>query len=495
MTESNHNDVMQRRSGQSGGHKGFLILTRIWTLVFLSLTAFACVKLYQFGLLPMKWIIIAISVAVVVAILLSIPMVFKAFKHSRRVFCFVLSILIAGAGTYGWYNLDKTTQFLSQVTTSLTEQTLEYYVVVKKDSAYQKVSDLDGVHVLAYSKGNDADGKARDKLQKDVNVTFTYKSNLSKLGKEVQTNPESAALLSAGNYSGIKEKDKTFKSNTRILRTIKVKTSAMDLSKNVSVTKKAFNIYVSGLDTWGTIDTVSRSDVNMIVTVNPETHKILLTSIPRDYVIKLTEKQDAEDKLTHTGIYGIQQTLASVEELTGLDMNYYVKVNYSTVCRIIDAIGGVDVTSDQAFITHGQRYFEFKEGKNHLNGREALAFARERHAFEDGDLQRNRDQAKVMEAMIKKITSSKTLLTHYASILDSSRNYMQVNMSKGEISSLVKMQLKDGKKWTIKKQGLTGESELVQCYSTGNYQVYAMRPDQKSVDEAVEKIVDIQEGK
>ncbi len=470
-------------------------ISRIWSIVFVGILAWVGKTVFSFGLLPTKWMAIIIAVMAAVGILLFIPMFFRQFKRSRRVLSLILSVMIAGAGVYAMRNIDKTTQFLSSVTTDMTTQTQEYYVVVNKDSNYVTITDLDGSDVLVYSKASSGDQAARNKLKKDAKVSYLYKANLSKIGTTLEDDTESAALLSAGHYAGIAEKDKSFKGKTKILKKITVKASSVDLSKNVSVTTTPFNVYISGLDTAGPIDTVSRSDVNMIMTVNPRTHTILLTSIPRDYVIRLTQKNNAEDKLTHTGIYGIQQTLESVEDLTGLDMNYYVKVNYSTVRRVIDAIGGVDVYAKQAFVTHGQRYYAFKQGKNHLNGAEALAFARERHAFEGGDLQRNRDQAMVMGAMIKKISSSKTLLTRYAKILDSTKNYMQINMSQSEISSLVRMQLDGGYKWKIKKQGMDGTSEFVQCYSTGNYQVYAMRPDKKSLEKAVSNIVSLEEAR
>lgn len=494
--DGRHSDRAQRRAHKKRqDHSPMFWIIRVWAVVFAGVLAWTGKTVLGFGLLPGKWLAGIVTAVVVVGLLLFIPMFFRAFKKSRRVISFILSVVIAASGVYAVRNMDKTSQFLSSVTTTVTTQTQEYYVVVNKDSDYVTISDLDGSDIMLYSKAGSGDAAAKKKLQSYADASYIYKSSLKKIGNKLEDDNDSAALLSAGHYSGIAEKDSSFKKKTRILKKIKVKASTADLSKNVSVTTTPFNIYLSGLDTSGNIDTVSRSDVNMIVTVNPRTHTILLTSIPRDYIIRLTEKDNVEDKLTHTGIYGIQQTLESVEDLTGLDMNYYVKVNYSTVKQVINAIGGVDVYSKQAFVTHGQRYFEFKKGKNHLNGAQALAFARERHAFEDGDLQRNRDQAKVMEAMIKKVTSSKTLLTHYSSILDASRNYIRINMSQGEISSLIRMQLKGGYHWTIKKQGMDGTGEFTQCYSTGNYQVYAMRPSKKSVNKAVKKIEKLEEAR
>lgn len=284
-----------------------------------------------------------------------------------------------------------------------------------------------------------------------------------------------------------------------------INTADSNLAKRVSVTNKPYNIYISGLDVVGSIDTVSRSDVNMIVTVNPKTHKILLTSIPRDYLIQLPSADYAQDKLTHTGVYGIDDTLGAVEKLTGLEMNYYVKVNYSTVIKLVDAIGGIDVVSEYTFTTSGMgstpgfgssNGITFKKGKNHLNGRRALAFARERHAFTKGDVQRNKDQQLVLQAILKKISSNRTLVMKYSDILGGIQNYMKTNFTGEEIRDIIKMQVRDMPNWKIARQNMDGTDSSAFCYSTGtDEEVSVIQPDQTSVDKCVNAIKKIQSGK
>ncbi|NLD10804.1 MAG: LCP family protein, partial [Clostridiales bacterium] len=259
----------------------------------------------------------------------------------------------------------------------------------------------------------------------------------------------------------------------------KINTADSSLAKRVSVTDDSYNIYISGIDITGNIDTVSRSDVNMIVTVNPKTHKVLLTSIPRDYLIKLPSANYASDKLTHTGAYGIDDTLGAVENLLGIDMNYYVKVNYSTVLKLVDSIGGIDVNSDYTFTTSGMKnIYTFHKGKNHLNGKQALAFARERHSFSDGDIQRNKNQQKVMQAVLKKVSSSKTLIMKYSDILGGIQDYMKTNFTGEEIRDLIKMQVRDMPNWKITKQNMVGTDSTEFCYSTGTDQeVSVVVPD------------------
>ncbi|TDP60493.1 LCP family protein [Aminicella lysinilytica] len=277
----------------------------------------------------------------------------------------------------------------------------------------------------------------------------------------------------------------------------KINTADSSLAKRVSVTDDSYNIYISGIDITGNIDTVSRSDVNMIVTVNPKTHKILLTSIPRDYLIKLPSANYASDKLTHTGAYGIDDTLGAVEDLLGIDMNYYVKVNYSTVLKLVDSIGGIDVNSDYTFTTSGMKsIYTFNKGMNHLNGKQALAFARERHSFPDGDIQRNKNQQKVMQAVLKKVSSSKTLIMKYSDILGGIQDYMKTNFTGTEIRDLIKMQVRDMPNWKITKQNMVGTDSTEFCYSTGaDQEVSVVVPDATSMEKAVTKIKQVESGK
>ena len=264
-----------------------------------------------------------------------------------------------------------------------------------------------------------------------------------------------------------------------------------DIVKVVDITKKPFNIYVAGGDAYGSIDNVTNTDVNMIITVDPINRKVLLTSIPRDYYVNLPSfGDDAYDKLTHAGYYGIEESAKAIENLLDIDINYYVKVNFSTIEGVIDAIEGVDVYSDYSFKADiYPDYFTFKKGMNHLSGKQALAFARERHSFKDGDVQRVKNQQKVLTAIIKKITSSTTLVTNFSQILDSVGNSFSTNMETKNINRFVKMQLNDMRGWSIESQNLIGTDLYTkETYTYPSLELYVMKQDKKSVDAAKEKI-------
>ena len=260
----------------------------------------------------------------------------------------------------------------------------------------------------------------------------------------------------------------------------------------VDVTSKPFNIYISGMDTTGKITEEARSDVNMIITVNPKTHKVLMTSIPRDYLVELQNGE--KDKLTHTGLMGIDETTSDVEDLLGIKINYYVKVNYNTLKDLVNSIGGITINSDKAFISYIGKY-RFVEGENQLDGAKALAYARERHAYSDGDNHRVRNQQEVLKAIVKKLTGSTTLLTRYNKILRYLAPTMEMNLTRSEVKALVKFQLGKNPKWKFESNSLEGFDAFSTVYSAGNQQLYVMKPDEESIKKARQKIKEIEHPK
>ncbi len=258
------------------------------------------------------------------------------------------------------------------------------------------------------------------------------------------------------------------------------------------VTEEPFNIYITGIDQWEQEKgyDLERSDVNMIVTVNPVTKKVLLTSIPRDSYVKLHTAQQM-DKLTHTGVYGVDETLNTVQDWLGIDLNYYVKMNFTAVRDIINAMGGVKVYSPVAFDS-SLRDYHYDKGWNVIGGREALFFARERHAFEGQDSIRVENQQRLMKAIITKMTSHTTLLTKYGDIMAAAGNNLSTNMSSDEMTELVKMQITDLAEWDIETQKITGEYDEDYVASLTQSQKFSVyRTDEESVKKCVDAINEI----
>jgi LCP family protein required for cell wall assembly len=277
-----------------------------------------------------------------------------------------------------------------------------------------------------------------------------------------------------------------FATKTKIIETISLKVSNEVETKEVNVSKEAFNVYISGIDIFGDISLVSRSDVNMIMTVNPNTHQILLTSIPRDYYVQLHNTTGYKDKLTHAGIYGVDMSVKTIEDLLDININYYARVNFTTLISLVDAIDGIDIYSNQSFVA--QDGTTFKKGMNHLNGTKALSFARERHAFKDGDRQRGKNQQAVITAIIDKVMSSRTLVTKYTTILETLGKSFQTNIDTSKIYELVNMQLDKMPNWEIDSISLDGTDSSNYTYSYKLQKLYVMEPNMDTVRAARDQI-------
>lgn len=254
----------------------------------------------------------------------------------------------------------------------------------------------------------------------------------------------------------------------------------------LDLTEEPFNVYISGIDVYGEITQKSRSDVNLIATINPKTHKILLTTTPRDYYIQIPGVSEGQnDKLTHAGLYGIDTSIATLENLYETEIPFYVRVNFTSVEEIVDVMGGIDVDSQVAFTTSkaAGAVVDVQEGKNHFNGKEALAFVRERKAFVDGDNQRGKNQQALLSALIKKAVSP-MILFRANGMINSVTGNAQTNMSEAQIKSLIRMQLADMKGWDIESVAATGDDSTKQyCYSYSGAPLYVTVPDWGSVEE------------
>lgn len=464
------------------------LLLIITDIIFMSLMA-------VLNILP------GIYTAVVFVVLIGLTiLVFKLLSCRREttkqrkagVIISIVMILLLGVGSF--YLFDTYAAFRNM--SDEDRQYEDFYVVVLDDSDYRKVGDIEGERVLTHRSNSSVYEEAQDKLLETVDVDYEeaggYMDLKTALIDGEDKEHDEIIFLSSSNYDMICEYSDDFEDRTKIIYTVSVEIGNKDIAKRVGITNEPFNVYISGIDTFGGISKVSRSDVNMIMTVDPVDKKILLTSIPRDMYVTL-HSYGALDKLTHSGIYGIDETVATVEDWLDIDINYYIRVNFTSVEDIVDAIGGITVTSEYAFETHGRqnRGYSFIEGENHLDGASALAFARERKSFEEGDQERIKNQQRVLSAIIEKVTGSRVLLTSYTSLLNAVDDEIQTNLTESDISSLVRMQLEDLGGWTIETISVEGTGTYASTYSMGSRQLYVVIPDEASVKAAQDKIESI----
>lgn len=461
-------------------------------LVYGLLTIGLIVQAITVNVLPMKFLIPVI----VVLLLLFLGMYYlqmgkhvnKINKVLGKILIVILSVIL---GFGNWY-LFSTGSAFSRMTSGKDVSVVS--IVVMKDSPIKKFNDLNGKKMGIMSVG---DLETQDKALKDVKKdlgsepTEVKYNSYKTFGDDLYEGKVDTILLNEGSRGMFEDNHSDFDQKTRVVKQYTYKSEAKDISKNVNVTKDPFNVYITGMDTFGTISTVSRSDVNMIVSVNPKTHQILMTGIPRDFYISQTCQANQSDKLTHTGIYGVECTISSVENLMDIELNYYARVNFSSVVDIVDALGGITVESPYSFTTSYGGY-QIQQRTNHLNGDQTLGFVRERYAVPDGDRQRSRNQMIAVEAMINKAISP-SIITNYSSIMNAVSGSFQTNMSQKEMTDFIKQQLNDMKGWDIKQIQVSGSG--ANLYSPANgFNSYMMVPNEATVENAKKLIDKIDSG-
>lgn len=476
---------MKRLLSQNGVLLVFGLILLIVDVTFISM-------LFILNVLPTLYTIIILVVLIGLTLLAFKLLACRKKITKQRKIGVVLSVVMIVVLAVGCYYLFTTYSAFSRMSDE-DKQYEDFYVVALKDGSYRNVSDIEGETVHTHKSSSSTYEKAQDMLTDEADVSYEEVSGYMDLKPvlidEKGEEHDELIFLSSNYYDMICEYVADFEDDTRVIYTVSVEIGSNDIARRVGVTNQPFNVYISGIDTFGGISKVSRSDVNMIMTVNPVEKKILLTSIPRDTYVTL-HSYGALDKLTHSGIYGVGETVETVEDWLDIDINYYIRVNFTSVEDIVDAIGGIDVISEYAFETHGRqnRGYSFVEGENHLDGAAALAFARERKSFEEGDQERIENQQRVMTAILNKITGSTAILTSYTQIMNTVGDEIQTNMSESDISSLVRMQLADLGEWDIERISINGRGTYASTYSMGDRQLYVVIPDENSVKAAQDAI-------
>ena len=467
-------------------NKALDIFFKLIAFAYVVITIIFYIAILKLNLLP-GWVITIFTIAEIVFTLAMVIGLVKRHKtYKLTIISLIIVLFVSGIYIYVTNYALATISFLGDVFQE-TKETDEYYIVVRKDSSYANIEDIKDNNVYFFQVLDDV----KSEVTKKVSVTLVNQENLLDLGNKLIDKDVDVILTSATQYSMLGDEIKNFRESTKILYTIKheiqTNTKAEETNSKYNIKSGKFNVYISGIDTSGNISNVSRSDANILMSVNTNTHEVLLTSIPRDYYVTL-HSYGAKDKLTHSGIYGVNETVKTVEDLLDTDINYYVRVNFTTVIKLVDKLGGIDVYSDYNFSRDG---YNFKKGYNHVNGAAALVFSRERYSFASGDNQRVKNQQHVIEAVMKKVLNSTTLLTRYTDILDSLKGSFQTNIAQEDISALVKDQINNMSSWTIKSNSLTGTGASSSTYSMGSTKLYVMVPNSTSVTSAKEKIDEV----
>lgn len=450
---------------------------KILSLILLLVSTLFCCLICYINLLPAKYLTLVLIAIFLFTIFNAFFLNIKRLKRKVKKVLSFFSLIAIFIMVIGMFYLCRTLGVLNGNGES--KYKLENYsVIVLKNSNYKKIQNLKN-KTIGYYKNSVGSEDSRKYLNEKVNSKFESYSSPSSLEQDLIDSKVDSILIEDSVLEIMKEESKSFSNNIKVIYTFSIKIKSESTLKDVDVTEKPFAIYISGIDTYGEINSVSRSDVNIVAVINPTTKQILLISVPRDYYVQLHGTTGYKDKLTHAGIYGIDMSVKTLEDLLDLEINYYLKVNFTSVIDIVDALGGLEVYSEYTFISYSN--FSFKEGYNKVNGEQALDFARTRKAFADGDRQRGKNQQALIEAIIRKATN-KSIIVKYNSLLSAIDGKYQTNMSTKKITALIKMQLDDMSPWNITSYSLSGTDSTNYTY-TYNQLLYVMEPDIESVDE------------
>lgn len=485
-----YNDiVIDMRKKNKKNKKRKVSIYKISGLLLLCVSTIFCIVMTLLDILPLKYYGLMVIVFLIINVLIDSFLFKKKIKKRKKNIALGISFLLTVIMIVPIIYMGKTMNFMKHIVAK-SYKVENYSVIVLKDSKYNNINDINNQSVGMY-ENTEGSSQAKTILTDSVDITFKKYDSIEMISQELLDKKIEIIVLEDSILNMIQEENSSFAESIKVIHTFKIKIKSQNEAKDVDVISEPFNIYLTGIDTYGDISSVSRSDVNIIMTVNPKTKQILLTSIPRDYYVELHGKKGSKDKLTHAGIYGTDMSITTIEDLLGIEINYYFKVNFSSFIDIINAIGGIEVISDYSFTSiDGIKY---TEGKNKLNGEEALSFARERKAFAEGDRQRGANQQAVIEAVINKL-SNKSILMKYDSLLNSIDGKFETNMGSKKITSLIKMQLNDMASWNVISIALDGSNGKGITYSGGNQELYVMIPDWNTVDEASSTIKDVLEG-
>ena len=462
------------------------------TILYTVLVAFLLFIMFNYNFLSFRFLNIIITIGLLVVLAISIFL--QKAKKSTLVTTIILVVfsLISLVGVFGFKQMIDITNRMNQ-TAAFSE--VEMSIVVPKNSDIKDVNQLTTVQAPTKVDKNNVDTlMSALKKDKKVDVKVDDVASYQEAYDNLKSGKSKAMVLSGSYASLLESVDSNYASHLKTIYTYKIKTKNNNSAKQVD--SKVFNIYISGIDTYGSISTVSRSDVNIIMTVNMNTHKILLTTTPRDAYVKIPGGgADQYDKLTHAGIYGVETSEKTLENLYGIKIDYYARINFTSFLKLIDQLGGVTVHNDQAFTSlHGK--FDFPVGDIQMNSEQALGFVRERYSLDGGDNDRGKNQEKVISAIVNKLASLKSV-SNFTSIVNNLQDSVQTNMSLDTINALANTQLDSGSKFTVTSQAVTGTGSTGQLtsYAMPNSSLYMMKLDDSSVESASPAIKNLMDEK
>lgn len=481
---------MGRRLKESKTSKFQQSFNIILLFVYAMLACFLLFLIFKYHILAISYVNVLIAIIMTLFVLIAL---FLILKRKAKIFTMILLVVLVIVNSVSLIGVHKFISLANQLNATSNYSSYSISVAVLADSEIGNVSELSSVTAPTKTDAENIK-KLLDDIKTSQSKDLTVEESASYLAayKSLLAGETKAIVLNSV-FENLIEQE--YPDHAKKIKKIYTK----ELTKTVEAPKvsqnKAFNIYISGIDTYGPISSVSRSDVNIIMTVNQETKKILLTTTPRDAYVPIADGgNNQNDKLTHAGIYGVDASIHTLENLYGIDLNYYARLNFTSFLKLIDLLGGVDVYNDQEF-TLLQGNYHFPVGNIHLDSEQALGFVRERYSLANGDGDRGRNQQKVISAIIQKLTSAEAL-KNFDDIMQSLQDSVQTNMPPETMVSLVNAQLASGGKYTVITRDLKGTGRMdLPSYAMPDSSLYMLEVDTNSLETLKAEIKDIMEGK
>ncbi|CYU57761.1 integral membrane regulatory protein Wzg [Streptococcus suis] len=478
---------MKKRSGRSKSSKFKLVNFALLGLYAITLCLFL-VTMYRYNILDFRYLNYIVTLLLVGVAVLAGLLMWRKKARIFTAFLLIFSLVITSVGIYG---MQEVVKFSTRLNSNSTFSEYEMSILVPANSEITDVRQLTSILAPAEYDQENITALLDDISKMESTQLATSPATSYLTAYQSMINGESQAMVFNGVFTNILEnEDPDFSSKVKKIYSFKVTQTVETATEQVS--GDSFNIYISGIDTYGPISSVSRSDVNIIMTVNRATHKILLTTTPRDSYVAIADGgQNQYDKLTHAGIYGVNASVHTLENLYGIDISNYIRLNFTSFLQLIDLVGGIDVENTQEFTSGG---YNFPVGTVHLDAEQALIFVRERYSLANGDNDRGKNQEKVIAALIKKLSSPENL-RNYQAILNSLEDSIQTDISIETIIGLVNTQLESGTQFTVESQALVGNGRTdLPSYAMPGSQLYMMEINQDSLEQAKAAIQSVLDG-
>lgn len=473
-----------------------LVLQALVSVIFM-------IVIVLLDMLPLNYLAL---IAMILVFLWCIAFTSQAVRKKKGIAGKIYSLVLVCVLALGTFNIAEANNMLSMITGG-NVRVDKMAVAVRADDPAETIEDaMDYNFGVQFQQGGDNIQTAVTKLQEELGTTLeVIECDSVQDQAQALINGQVDAIIYNEAYTELMEGSvDDFTHNTKIIYEMSIETKLdLGIGTDSSLTNEPFTVYISGIDTYGEVTETSRSDVNIIAVVNPKTHQILLITTPRDSYVPLygpssqipEYSQGSMDKLTHAGVYGIETSMETLGKLYDTDINYYVRLNFTSLIDIVDILGGIDVDSEFAFTTGDESgaVVEVHEGTNHFDGKQALAFSRERHALEDGDNQRGKNQQAVITAMLKKVISP-TMLLRASTLMNQVSKDVEMNVTQSQLNALIRNQLRTNADWTIQSVALSGEGGQDYCYSAPDQLLYVMYPDETELQKIIDLANVVEEG-